>query len=189
MEPLAALARATDELERRLGHVADDQWSLSTPCTDWTVRDLADHVIGGNRFAVLLLAGATTDEAFPLVKASDFSGSTLDHFLQSSRAQAQAFTATGALELLCDHPWGPMPGLAFLGHRVTDLTVHAWDLARAIGADESLDPDLVETVYATRAASPPDTNSLAYFGNGPSGHVGDDAPTQQRLLDLLGRRP
>ena len=41
-----------------------------------------------------------------------------------------------------------MPGAQPLGFRIGGLTLHAWDLARAVGGEETLDADLVEAVWA-----------------------------------------
>jgi uncharacterized protein (TIGR03083 family) len=63
MDALTALTRATAEFERRLAVVPAGRWHDPTPCEAWTVRDIADHITGGNRFAVLILGGAITPQA------------------------------------------------------------------------------------------------------------------------------
>jgi uncharacterized protein (TIGR03086 family) len=90
---------------------------------------------------------------------------------------------------VCHHPIGDVSGADLLGFRVTDLTLHAWDLARAIGADDTLDVDLVELIWSRVEPILPVLVDTGLFGDGPSGAVGDDAPTQLRLLDATGRRP
>ena len=82
-----------------------------------------------------------------------------------------------------------MPGSTLLGFRTADNLLHAWDLARAVGGDEALDPDLVTVVWARLEPMAPVVATLGVFGTGPSGTVGADAPLQERLLDLSGRRP
>ena len=66
MELIDALERATEAYEQRLVAVDPRQWGQASACDGWTVKDLADHVLGGNRFAVALLSGATA-----LVPSSD----------------------------------------------------------------------------------------------------------------------
>ncbi len=82
-----------------------------------------------------------------------------------------------------------MPAAQLRSLRISDLLVHQWDLARAIGANETLDPDVVQIVWDDISPMAPVIAQLGVFGNGPSGAVPDDAPLQERLLDLLGRRP
>ena len=62
MEPFVALDRARAEVEHRLDAVGPAQWSLPTPCTDWTVRDVVRHLVVGNKMAALLLTGASRDD-------------------------------------------------------------------------------------------------------------------------------
>ena len=47
MEPFDALDLATEEAGRRVRAVGPDQWDLSTPCGDWTVRGLVNHLVRG----------------------------------------------------------------------------------------------------------------------------------------------
>ena len=84
---------------------------------------------------------------------------------------------------------GEIPCAQFLGMRVADALLHAWDLARAIGADEQLPAGLVAEVWAVMSPMAALIGSSGFFGSGPSGQVDEDAPLQLRLLDLSGRRP
>jgi hypothetical protein len=82
-----------------------------------------------------------------------------------------------------------MPGAQLLGFRVGDLLVHSWDLARAIGADESLDPEVVAVVATNIEPMRPFIGQVGMFGDGPSGTLDKSADAQTALLDLMGRRP
>jgi len=103
--------------------------------------------------------------------------------------QAEALRTPGALERIVHHPAGDVSGAQLLSFRIGDLALHAWDLARAIGADETLDPELVALVWEGMQPLAPVIAQLGIFGAGPSGDLDDDAPLQHRLLDLSGRRP
>jgi uncharacterized protein (TIGR03083 family) len=63
MDGFESLDRARSEFDRRLRAVEPGEWSLETPCEGWTVRDLVNHVVGGNRMAVALLAGSSREDA------------------------------------------------------------------------------------------------------------------------------
>jgi uncharacterized protein (TIGR03086 family) len=170
--------------------VTDDDWAKPTPCEGWTVRDLVHHVVGANRMAPLLLAGKPMEEAVAAMVGPEVLGDDpVAAFVTSADDQEAAFRQPGALEATCHHPVGDIPGEMLFGFRVSDMALHAWDLARAIGADEELDPELVQLLWERMEPVAPFVTASGAFGTGASGEVGEDAPTQARLLDLSGRRP
>lgn len=188
-DPGEVLNRAGLEFERRLRAVAPGQWDAPTPCEGWSVRDLVDHVVGGNRLAQVLMRGASAEEAVALVRDTRTRGDALGDFAASRDEQVAAFREPGALDRTVHHPIGDIPSAQLLQFRVADLTLHAWDLARAIGADERLDEPLVRWLWDRLSPLAPFIGRLGAFGSGPSGQVDEHAPVQQRLLDLTGRRP
>lgn len=184
-----ALAQSRAEFESRLAHVTDEHWDLPTPCEGWSVRDLTAHLVGGGKMSELLLGGAGKDEALNVLFGLTLDGDPKEAFRQSTDAQAAAFGAPGAADALCHHPLRDLPGSDFIWLRVRDTTVHAWDLARALGADEKLDADLVAAIWSQVEPIAPVLAKSGMFGSGQSGDVDDNAPLQLRLLDALGRRP
>jgi hypothetical protein len=70
---------------------------------------------------------------------------------------------------------GDIPCAQFLGMRVGDALLHAWDLARAIGADDRLDPELVTQVWTAMSPMAGFIGQSGFFGSGPSHEVGEDS--------------
>lgn len=153
------------------------------------MRDLVNHVVGGNQMAIVLLGGSGRDEALAAVRRDHLGDDPLGAFTRGADDLAAAFRQPGALERTCHHMAGDVPGSQLLGFRIGDLTIHGWDLARGLGADEALDADLVQMLWQTMAPMAGGIGESGYFGSGPSGQVAEDAPLQTRLLDLTGRRP
>ena len=190
MDPLDVLALARSQFAQRLQAVTPADWQRPTPCAEWTVRDLVVHVVGGDRMSAALVSGATRDEAVAVRRTIDLGDDAVAAFNGEADQLAVAFAAPGAFERIFPHPSGmDMPGARLLGFRIGDYTLHAWDLARAIGADETLDETLVQEVWNALSPMAGVISGSGVFGAGPSGEVADDAPLQQRLLDLTGRRP
>jgi uncharacterized protein (TIGR03086 family) len=187
--PLAALDAAAAAYDLRLAAVREGQWGLPTPCDGWTVKDVADHVLGGNRFSIPLLAGGSAAEALGVARTGDFTGDPLAGYRESVVAQRQAVAAPGALQVRVTHPMGEVSGRRFVGMRTLDLTVHAWDLARATGGDERLPADLVDLLLALMLPVADWLPGSGAFGSGRSAGLAADADPQSRLLDLTGRRP
>jgi uncharacterized protein (TIGR03086 family) len=189
MDDLDLLALATEEFRRRLAAVDADQHFLPTPCDDWNVNGLVSHVLGGNHMAVRLLEGAHRPEAIGYLAGLPLGEEPLVTYDEAGAAQLAAFASPGALDRVCEHPMGDVPGAMVLGFRVGDLTLHTWDLAVATDGDTELHPELLERVWTSLQPIRDSVALSGVFGEGPSGEVGDDAPLQQRLLDLVGRRP
>ncbi len=191
MEPIDALSRSRQEFEARLRQIGDDQWDLSTPCSKWSVGDLVNHVLLGTRMSVQLLAGGSQEDVIAGL-GDDLCGSSTDvvgDFVALADQKHEGFAAPGGLEGTVNHPMGTIPRSMFVGFRIGDYGAHAWDLARAIGADEQLDAGLVSYMWDDVQPTVAALAESGLFGDGSSGSVGDDAPLQARWLDVFGRRP
>ncbi len=191
MDPLEALSQSTREFETRLRQVTEDQWDRPTPCTEWNVRALVNHILLGTRMSVQLLAGDTRADVVAQL-GDDLMTDSQDpvaDFLALATDMQNGFATAGGLEGTVDHPMGEIPRTMFIGFRILDNATHAWDLARAIGADETLDADLVSRMWDDIQPMAGGLGALGIFGDSASGDVGDDAPQQTRFLDLVGRRP
>lgn len=185
MEPLEQHARAMEEFDRRVRLVGDDQWRLPTPCTEWDVRDLVNHLVVEQLWAPHLLSGATLEEVGDRFEGDQLGADPVARWEESSRAARAAFTAPGALDGDVHTTMGEIPALEYTRQMTIDLAIHAWDLARAVGADERLDEPLVESLYEVWE---PRAEMLAGTGVfAPPVEVPADAATQTRLLGILGR--
>ena len=178
---------ASAEFERVVRQLPAESWDHPTPC-EMPVRELVQHVVVGNRFTALLLAGTDRNEARALLAGDQLGDDPLGAVMESNRRQAEAFTATSPQQLVAG-PKGDVTVEAFLRFRVIDLVVHAWDLLRAAGLDERLDGRVVEDLLAFVEPHLDELIAYGAYGAGPSGTLPPDAAPQQRLLDAFGRRP
>ena len=186
MTPIELLERSQHEFATRLDCVDLGQWAAATPCDEWDVHFLVAHVVGGNRFAVRVLAGDSAVSAIEHVMSQPQLGSDpSDDFRGTASAQTSAFINALRVDTLVDHPLGRITARRFLEFRIFDLTLHAWDLAVAIDASPRLDDALVAAVLeiVTR-----DGDGMG-FDIAPLSHVSAQATAQDRLLDLTGRVP
>jgi uncharacterized protein (TIGR03086 family) len=188
MPSTGTLEQAQAQFAKVLESVGDDAWTLSTPCAGWDVRELVGHLIGGALMAVALLDGVSKEEAIAgMLAPQDVDLKAA--YAAAATAESEAFRAPGALEQTVHHPIGDVSGAQLRDFRIGDATLHSWDLARALGIDETLDPELVEVVWNQLEPLSSFIGSIGVFGEGPSGSVAEDAELQVRLLDLSGRRP
>lgn len=185
---LALLDRAAAHFDAVLQAVRPDQLAGSTPCADWNVEALLQHVVGGNNWAMMLLNAVAADDAMTFARQTSFSGDYAADYAAGVTGMRAAFGAEGALAKTVFHPAGKMTGRQFLRMRASDLTIHSWDLARAVGADEALPDDLVAAALELLEPMEARLGQMGVFGPGPEGAPEASTP-QQKLLHLSGRRP
>ena len=154
------------------GQVADEHWDLPTNCGDWTVRDLVDHAMhwqamGGSVFG----AGTTPGDDWATIEP------------KLSAALDDPSNLEGVAEQM-----GGMPKQQVVGFVIGDLVLHSRDLARAIGADDTLPAGAVQATLMGLQRVPEEMlRGETMFG--PPIAVGDDASTQDQLLAFSGRQP
>jgi len=182
IDQLTAFRLARHEFEDRLASVDVDQWELPTPCAEWDVAALVQHIIDGDSFATLLLGGSSLHDAITTLMAET---DPREFGAEADSLDAAFSRATPGQTV--DHPVGVIPVEDFLEFRTTDYTGHAWDLARATGQSEQLDPVLVAHLWERSEARLDMFTSSDHYGGGSRG--ADTTDLQARWLDRIGRIP
>jgi len=182
-DPLVVvLGRALGAVDVLVSNVSTDQWSAATPCADWSVCRLVDHLIGMNRVFTALLADA------PVPRAPDADRVGEDPviaFRETSAALLLAFGQPGVLDRQYKGPLGTASGAERLQIRLYDLLAHGWDLARATGQSVDLPDDLVESSVAFARSQLAGQSRDGRFG--PPRNVDENASAIERLVAFLGR--
>lgn len=184
MDEATAFQRASDGYIRQARRVSAAQWSAATPCVDWDVRALVNHVAGEYLWVPELLAGKTVAEVGNRLDGDLLGDRSLDVLTSACSAAQAAAAAPEALTRIVHLSFGDLPGAAYLNQMAIDSVIHSWDLARAIGADETLDPELVDFAYEELHQHAEEWRSGGAFG--PAKEPADDS-SQSRLLALTGR--
>lgn len=185
--PVELLVAAVDEFAARLQLVGSDDWRRPTPCSEWDVWALVNHVVGANIRYQLLLHGAPTEQVEATRGVDHLDDDPWASFLATAAGLVSCFDEEGALDRVGHHVTGDRTGRELLAMRILDLAVHAWDLARAIGADETLDEEVVAFLLAYTAEAGHRPTPPAFAPSVPG--VPADATPQDRLLLRLGRHP
>lgn len=177
---------AMGEFDRRVRSVPSDHWGHATPCAAWDVRALVNHVVTEQLWAPLLLDGATIDDVGDRFEGDQLGADPVAAWASAAAAARAAFGAPGALRRSVELSYGSRPAQGYCQEMTLDLTVHTWDLARAIGADERLDEALLREVLIFIEPQVEQLAGTRLFA--PPVAVDADADAQTRLLALLGRR-
>lgn len=178
-----------DAFARRVRDVPEERWESPSPCAGWVARDIVAHLVEWLPGPGFLL-GTFEVSTGPIPPVED------------DPAGAWAVVQR-AIEAALDDPdtahreedCGP-PGRLTLEAAVDmtctpDVLIHTWDLARAAGLDERLDPDAVHRLLVGVESMSAAVDQAMRRGDhyGPRVTAADDADEQTRLLAFMGRQP
>ncbi|MDA3625990.1 TIGR03086 family metal-binding protein [Saccharopolyspora sp. WRP15-2] len=183
------LSSAASALAGVVAGIEPGQLTAPTPCTEYTVRDLLNHLLF---WGPSLEAGARK-EAVPPPAAAEADVDLTEGDWQQAVAQqldrtARAWSAPGAWTGTT-HMGGPteLPASLVGGMVVLEFAVHAWDLAKATGQDLALDEALLDYARGVATETAEQGRQMGVFGAEVA--VPESAPALDRLLALTGRNP
>lgn len=173
--------------EHVLRSVPADAWDLPSPCEGWTARQAAGHAMGVvNNIAARGGVGEAVD---PFGDVAAIAGvDPAETFRHIRNRFLEATDRHGALQAVITSSLGEMTLDQYIGQMCSDTLVHTWDVARATGVDERLDPDAVHVVYAAYLAR--DSDAMRRPGRyGERVESADLSSEQDRLIAFTGRDP
>ena len=180
-----ALARTQDWVANLIDGVDESHHERTTPCSDWSVRDLLEHLLAvEHRAAVLPAQGSVDGEPVHIA----FEGSPGEAFRAGVARVREAWADDAVLDQEMSPPWGTMPGRAVLGGYVQEHLVHGWDLAAATGQGGEVLADLAEQVLpVARETIPAAARSEDWMPFGEVVEPHPDAGPTEQLANWLGR--
>ncbi|GEL23566.1 hypothetical protein PSU4_25200 [Pseudonocardia sulfidoxydans NBRC 16205] len=187
-EIAARFRRRADAFDTTVAGVPPGRWADPSPCAEWTARDVVGHVVDMHQ-AVLRPVGRALSPA-PSVGEDPLAA------FRAARADVEAMLADhDVAERVVDTPMGRSTAAAHVDGVVSqDMVLHRWDLARATGQDDTIDPDEVARLWPEVSTMPEAMRTPGAFGPGivvfgPQVLVPADASLQDRLLGAIGRDP
>jgi uncharacterized protein (TIGR03086 family) len=179
--------RSVDGFADRVSRVAPEQWSAPTPCSEWDVRALVNHVVGEERWTAPLFAGATIAEVGDRLDGDLLGVDPLAAARAAAEETNAVVSAPGALARTVHLSFGDTPADEYVNQLVADHLVHGWDLAVAVGTDTAMDPEVL--AYCARWFAGVEDAYRSSGAIGPPVPVPPDASEQDRLLGAFGRDP
>lgn len=133
LDLLAPCYRDTGEV---LAAIPADRWDAPSPCTEWTVREVADHLVDALDYFATTVSGLTADRPADL----------LDAYRDATERCLAAFGRPGALA--AEHPFADstLAGWAIANVSLSESLVHGWDLATGAGVPYVPSPAAVAAV-------------------------------------------
>ncbi|HEX7746620.1 MAG TPA: TIGR03086 family metal-binding protein [Micromonosporaceae bacterium] len=176
------LTRAAPRAVAVIRGIADDQLDLPTPCRDYTVRDLANHLFQ----VVVNFPALAAKEPVEWADKPDFlADGWRDRFEAECGGLIDAWSEPSAEEGVSSGMGLPQTTVGTMA--LLDLTVHAWDLARATGQPFAAEPTVVGVLHGLVEQMGPRARAMGVFGAAVP--AGPDATEFDRLLCAAGRDP
>jgi uncharacterized protein (TIGR03086 family) len=183
MDPLNRLEAAVAQARPVIAGTPVESYGDPTPCPDWDVRALLNHLLG---VLTMFRDVATDGHADPALFERDLIGDDALGSFDRLAAQTVAAWRARGLDGVAALPFGEAPAGFALGLPTMEMVVHGWDLAKATNQtvtwDRSLLADILKFARATFTSA--ETRGANF---GPSIPVDDDAPTIDQLVGFLGR--
>jgi uncharacterized protein (TIGR03086 family) len=188
-ETTAAVATYRDAVaafDQVAKQVTDASLDRPTPCTDWNVRQLLNHVVAEDLWAPPLFAGRSVDDVAGEIPEDALGDDPLGSWASASSAAVAAADDPDLASRTMRLTGREASPTQYLMEMAIDHATHAWDLSAALGSPTTLDPELVATLAEWFA---PQAELWRSIGGviGPPVPVGADADAQTRLLADLGR--
>jgi uncharacterized protein (TIGR03086 family) len=177
--------RASQHFGTLVEQIRDEQWSNPTPCSEWDVRQLVRHLVYEDLWAPPLFEGETIEAVGDRFEGDILGSDPKAAWQQAQKGAETAIESDGAMEKIVHLSWGDEKGEEYTSQLLLDHLVHAWDLARGIGVDDRMDPDVLEYVYPRWKDREEMIRGAGVFGDQQDTPA--DANTQTKLLALLGR--
>jgi uncharacterized protein (TIGR03086 family) len=180
----AAYGRGVATFDTVIRQVRSDQWTNPTPCAEWDVRALVNHVVGEDRWVPPLVAGLTIAEVGDTL-AGDLLGDDPQVAWDKARQEAEQAVGAAPDDQTVDLSAGPTTLAEYLWQLAADHLIHAWDLAVASGVDLVFDDDLaaaIENWFTTWEDRYRQSGAI-----GPRIPAPEGVSRQHRLLAAFGR--
>ena len=185
---LLLFQRAQAQFTDRVDAVGPGEWD-APPLPEWSAADLVAHLTSEQLWVPPLLAGESVDVVGPRIPTGTeelLGGDPLTAWETAADGALAAWADPDVLDRTVQLPSGPAAAVDHLVEMTADLTVHAWDLARAIGGVTALDQDLVAAAFRYAEEHLGDDGLPGLIA--PPVSVPPGADLQTRLLARYGRR-
>lgn len=184
MDPKEQFAKAIEQATGCIRNIQKDQLNNTTPCTEWNLRQLLNHMVYEVLWVPELLRGKTISEV-----GAQFDGDVLgaDPVGNWQRAAAAALVAVkqADTEMTVHLSYGDFPASHYIAEMAGDILIHGWDVGQSLQCSIIFNPELAQAVYDKLSSGIQGYRDGGLIG--PPIKVAADANVQTKLLAMAGR--
>ena len=177
--------RSLDSSINIVSNVADSAWGNDTPCTDWNVKDVVNHIVYENVWMVALFNGRTIEEVGDEFEGDLVGDDPIGTYNRTAREVKAILAQPDAMSRTCQISSGPVTGAEYSKQLFLDTLIHGWDIAVGSDQDAKLDDYLVQMCTPLAQVIAGNEGYRSVFAEPTSGSNSDNGQT--KLLALLGR--
>ena len=181
-DPRPGLATAASAVQALIATVKTADFAKPTPCDEFDVQALLDHITLVFRRSVAIGNGDHWTSVEQLQIGADID-TYIAEIAAAAEAQERAWSDTARLGAVVEVPWGAIPGGAVVATYTAELATHGWDLATAIGQDFSIADDALTVALFAVQQIPAEGREAPEI---PFGPVVDPGPDASALLKIAG---
>lgn len=186
--PIEVYQGAAQALIPTFGGVNAGQLTSTTPCTEWTVKNLINHNINVQTYLHTMLTGGQMDPSAMSQVDGDLPSEGAEAALKSITDKVISTANSMDLTTIVPTPFGEMPAGNFIMIPMFDMVIHRWDLASATGQNKSIDSSIAEICVGV--LSPEALQGGRQMGAfGPEIVIPSSGSIQDKLLGSVGRTP
>ncbi|MFI7504933.1 TIGR03086 family metal-binding protein [Streptomyces sp. NPDC049687] len=187
-DPRPLYTRATEQAATLIRAVRPEQLTGPTPCSEFDVRTLLSHIVGGTRRIAIVGEGGDGLAEPAFTEGVEDEGWTEAYDEVRARV-LKAWESDDRMAAPVRVPWGEVPGHAALAGYVMEIVTHTWDLNESLGRPEELDGELAEFALAVGHRTLPDPERDAHTPFDSARTAPEEAGAYERLAAWLGREP
>lgn len=181
-DPRFAFAKVTDLVGNLMESVPEAELANATPCPDFTVKELQEHIVLVMRRAAAIGNG----DHWSSVEQEAQDGGWAESYRSAAHDVMEAWTDSDKLGQMFEVPWGTLPGAPILMTYTAELAVHGWDLSQATGRPFSIDDELLTNAHEAVKFIPAEGRGTDEVPFGPVIDAGPDAPVLDQMAGWMG---
>lgn len=185
MDPKELFIYAVGQANGCVKHLREDEFGNKTPCSEWNLKELLNHMVYELLWVPELLQGKTVADIGDKYEGDVLGENPVESWQKASKA-ALAAVKSADLDAPTHLSYADVPASRYITEMGGEMLIHGWDLGQSINCSIIFEEKAADAAYKFYALNIKGFRDGGFVGKAVA--VADDAPLQTKLLALMGRR-